>query len=94
MGASLMPKDQIVFPYTDFVEASKDKFEKVGGKDGAFRLMVKGFKAEQWRKRTDASAKERDAAHDAALQGKPDAVSSQGAVEFKTTKTTFPKKGE
>lgn len=60
-------KKQVLFPYRDMPTAEKDAFRKIGGPDKAFTFLVRGFKTAEWRKRTDASARARDAAEDAAF---------------------------
>jgi hypothetical protein len=59
--------DPVTFPYKDLAAAIKNKFAKIGGQDKAFAYLVKGFKSAEWRKRSDASARARDAAEDAAV---------------------------
>jgi hypothetical protein len=47
----------IRFPYKDLESAQADGFKKLGGPQGAFRYLIKGFKAIAWRKRYEANAK-------------------------------------
>jgi hypothetical protein len=60
----------VVFPYKTIQAAVNDRFRKIGGEAAAFRFLQKGFKTVEWRRRADAAARERDEAHDAALDGK------------------------
>jgi hypothetical protein len=50
-------KEKVTFPYESLAAATKDKFAKLGGPDRAFKLLVKGFKSIEWRKRADANAR-------------------------------------
>jgi hypothetical protein len=59
--------EPVTFPYANMGEATKDKFKKIGGPDQALRFLKKGYKAVEWRKRTDAAAKAREEAEDAAF---------------------------
>jgi len=59
--------EKVVFPYESFAQAEKDKFKKLGGTEGAFRFLQKGYKSIMWRKKADANAKELAQAEDAAF---------------------------
>ena len=50
-------KNTVVFPYTTFAEAYRDKFKKIGGTVQAFRYLAKGYKAIEWRRRANENAK-------------------------------------
>lgn len=65
--APVKKKRRAIFPYADMDEAMKDKFDKIGGKIGAFRAMQKGWKTVIWRKRAEKNVKEKEDAHEAAL---------------------------
>ena len=62
-----MPKaGDVKFPYGSLEAAIADKFsllangEKIDGMERAFRLLVKGYKTEQWRKLADMNRETRD----------------------------------
>jgi hypothetical protein len=57
----------ITFPYRTWEAAVKDEFKKVGGLEGAFRLLVKGWKTSAWRKRAENNAREAIKREDARL---------------------------
>jgi hypothetical protein len=53
------------FPYANMDQAIRDDFKLFdGGKDDAFRLLVKGFKTNLWRKGAEKNRDTRDAAAD------------------------------
>jgi hypothetical protein len=62
-----MPKaGDVKFPYGSLEAAIADNFsllangEKIDGAERAFRLLVKGYKTEQWRKLADTNREVRD----------------------------------
>lgn len=57
--------EKVSFPYSSLEEARLDHFEKLGGPEKAFRLLVKGYKTYLWRKRADSNAKRQDSEADA-----------------------------
>jgi hypothetical protein len=59
-----MPKAKMPdFPYANMAQAVKDEFALFdGGPDGAFALLVKGFKTANWRKAAEKNRAVRDEA--------------------------------
>jgi hypothetical protein len=64
LDALPMPKARIAdFPYESMAEAVKDGFALIDGEaEGAFALLVKGYKTAAWRKAAEKNRVARDAA--------------------------------
>jgi hypothetical protein len=66
----VVKKKPVRFPYRDLAAAQADEFRKVGGPDGAFRYLVKGYKSVAWRKRSELNVKAEIEAENAARAAK------------------------
>jgi len=51
------PAKPVRFPYVTFAAGQNDGWRKLGGPEGAFRCLQRGYKSIVWRNRTEAKAK-------------------------------------
>jgi len=51
---------KVTFPYVSLDEAIRENFSRIGGPQEAFRLLSKGYKTLEWRRRVERTAQKEE----------------------------------